>query len=420
MTAVWHSGCKFTLRKVLFCPAAKDPVPNSPKAPSNDQSRQKQLDKPSGVFSPDVSISSGETQSEQHSEGYRSAAAAPASKQKSAAEAAKQAEPSAQSKAKPKRGRAPKLAKQDAAMHAVPAERGVSNLNGSQSAEAEAAAAGEPKAKRKKAVYATQHALPLASANGSAGLHSAPDVAEVDVIGSESPQLQAAQAQSGKRATVQRPEELTCARARPWTEAWRRKPATSHVNAPAGVEEHQAQQVQAAVQPAPVHAPVTAAAAAADAAKVADSRGHMGSTGGPHVAHPEQDSSAQRAAGQDQSSLVQQQQPRHTTQPVVAHHQAPMQVLQPQHKQVAHAQQSRTSKPVDVRNSHEQLGNGSHGQTSSEHMAAAQDAAVDAGHTGESSGAGDMYIKSHMHAAPADAGQRSKSSHRGRHDKPAC
>lgn len=409
----------------MFCPAATNSAPNSPKAPSNDQSRQQELDKPSGVFSPDVfspdvSISSGETQSQQHSEGYRSAAAAPARKQKSAAEtatAAKQAEPSAQSKAKPKRGRAPKVAKQDAATHAVPADRGASNLNDSQLAEPETAAAGEPKAKRKKAVYATKHALPLASANGSAGLHSAPDTAEVDVIGNDAPQLQAGQAQNHERATVHRLEELTCARARPWTEAWRRKPATSHVNAPAGVEEHQAQQVQAAVHPAPVHVPVTTAAAAA---KVADSRGHVGSTGRPHVAHSEQDNSAHPIAGQGHSSMLHQQQLRHTTgnspaQPVVPHHQDPMQVLQPQPKHVAHAQRSRTSKPQDDDDPHQQLGNGSHGGTGGEHMAAAQDAAVDAGHTGESFGAGDMSIKSSMHAAPADAGQRSKSSHRGGH-----
>lgn len=396
---------------VMSCPAATRAAPSSPKPNSASQNKQKKIDSPAtaGPLSPDVSISSAETHSQKQSQGDRPPAKAPAGKHKSSAETAKakrQAEGAVLGKAKPKRGQTSK-ARQDKAAQALPA--GTTHSSHDTRAEAaddtasEAAMATEPTAKRKKPLYAVKHALPLASSNAStAALHGAPENSQTDAAAS---QAQSGQGQKDTGHRGQPPQEFTCARARPWKES-RKLPAVDLDISPAGVEQAQAepkqpasqsaQHRQAADQGAHVLAPV-AEAAAADATRVAESKGHVGSTGRPH--DMQHDSSAQPAAGRHQASLMHQSQP----------------------KQMTDAQQSPTSRHSEGHEPHERLSDDPHGQTradphgrlGSDHMGAAHNPTINAGHTGESSVAGNVSMKSNTHAAPAEAGQRSKSSHRG-------
>ena len=147
------------------------------------------------------------------------------------------------------------------------------------------------------------------------------------------------------------------------------------------------------MQAAPALAP--AAAPAVAAVKVADSKGHVGSTGRPQGAGPDHHSSAQPAAEQHQSSQVQHQPPRAR----------------------ADALQSPTSKPAEdpAPDPQAQMSNEPRGQLSHNQTGPALDTLPyeAGGHTAESSGTMPASMKSSKHAAPA--GERSKSSHRGGH-----
>ena len=389
--------------------AAERAAPDSPRVNSPaSRSRHKRIDSPTtataDLLSPDVSISSAETesQSESQSEDQVPTAKATPGKQKSTADTAvvpKQAEAALPTKAKPKRGRAPKAAKQDKAVHA---EQHHGTVQGSQEAGAEAAPAAEaaaaavpepatasqPKAKRKKAVHAAKSALPLASAKAStAELHASPETAQLDLPASQPSQPPQSQAATASLVPAQLQRQFLCARIRPWT---RRNPTR---NPDQTVNDDRPPDV-VMDQPAEAHATSALAAAAAVAAtgtaaataNVADSKRHVGSAARPHVTHPEHHSTAQPAADKQQ----------------------PPQVHQPQPMQSADAQQSPTSRPMS--DPHGQLSSERQEQMSIGHVDAAGKslpAAADASHTGESSGA----LKPGKPAAPVE--QRSKSSHRG-------
>lgn len=392
----------YVARLAADAAAAERAAPDSPRvnSPAN-RSRHKRIDSPAtataDLLSPDVSISSAETesQSESQSEGQMLIAKTTPGKQKSTADTAvvpKQAEAALPAKAKPKRGRAPKVAKQDKVVHAEQ-----HHVQGRQEAEAEAAPASEaaaaavlepatasqPKAKRKKAVHAAKSALPLASAKAStAELHGSPETAQLGLPASQPSQPPQSQAATASPVPAQPQRQLSCARIRPWP---RRNPTrnpdqTVNDDRPPDVVMDQPAEAQAT----PALAAATGTAAAT--ANVADSKRHVGSAARPHVTHPEHHSTAQPAADKQQ----------------------PPQVHQPQPTQSADAQQSPTSRPTsDPRG---QLSSERHEQMSTEHVDAAGKslpAAADASHTGESSGA----LKPSKPAAPVE--QRSKSSHRG-------
>ena len=391
--------------------AAERAAPESPRVNSPaSRSRHKRIDSPTtataDLLSPDVSISSAETesQSESQSEGQVPTAKATPGKQKSTADTAvlpKQAQAALPAKAKPKRGRAPKAAKQDKAVHA---EQHHGTVQGSQQAEAEAAPASEaaaaaavpepatasqPKAKRKKAVHANKSALPLASAKAStAELHASPETAQLDLPASQPSQPPQSQAATASLVPAQPQRQLSCARIRPWP---RRNPTrnpdqTVNDDRPPDIVMDQPAEAQATPALAAAAAVAATGTAAAATAKVADSKRHVGSAARPHVTHPEHHSTAQPAADKQQ----------------------PPQVHQPQHTQSADAQQSPTSRPMS--DPHGQLSSERQEQMSVGHVDAAGKslpAAADASHTGESSGA----LKPSKPAAPVE--QRSKSSHRG-------
>ena len=307
----------------------------------------------------------------------------------------------APNKVKHKRGRAPQGPKQDKVAHALHADQAVASVQGSHELEAEVigeavpdatAAALQPKVKRKKTAAAGKSAIPLASAKASSvELHKGPESPQLNSAGSRPQEASHNQAPADSVTPKKALQEFTCARARPWTKPWPSAQAVEAANPTAVAAADATHTAPAAAQAAPATAPVAAPAAAA--AKVADSKGHVGSTGRPQgVGH---DSSAQPAAEQHQSSQVQHQPPRAR----------------------ADALQSPTSKPAEDQapDPQGQMGNEPHGQRSHNHNGPALDTLPyeAGGHTAESSGTMPASMKSSKHAAPA--GERSKSSHRGGH-----
>lgn len=381
--------------------AAARAVPDSPASSNKHKRINSPAAAPADLVSPDVSISSAETMSQPASHHHRPGDKALAGKHNSTADTVETSHTDpVPDKAKPKRGRAPQDSKQDKAALALHAEQAVGSVQGSHELEADAigeavpeatAAALQPKAKRKKTAPAGKSAVPLASAKASSvELHKAPESPQLNSDGSQPP-VASYQAPADDVAPIKALQEFTCARARPWTKPWPSAQVNEAVNPTAGAAADVTHQAPTAAQAAPVAAPV--AAPAAPAAKVADSKGHVGSTGRPQGVGHDHDSSAQPAAEQHQSSEVQ---------PPMAR---------------ADALQSPTSKPAEEHapDPQGQMSNEPHGQLSHNHTGPALDTLPyeAGGHTAESSGTMPASMKSSKHAAPA--GERSKSSHRGGH-----